>query len=181
MAENLEVNTLRVNTSLQFGDACIFRLADNNIRPSEKKRLAIQFLGGASAEIEIEPGPECIQPSGSSIITEVMMWGKKTPDGKGRGRLTLQINVDSAGGQYALLDSTTNDPSGTEGQKLAMPVLINAGEASGVYVGLYPGDEPTLLIQRRNLGGPTEEIRIPVSSFIKMLALLPLPKKVDNL
>jgi hypothetical protein len=149
------------------GPVVTLGLGTNNVKPlnSQVARLQMNWHGNYPAEIEIEPGPECLQPEGSSIIGEVMMWGKRTPDGKNRGRVTLQINVDSAGGQYALLDSSTNDPSLSEGQSKAMPLLINVGEGRGIYIGLYPSDN-SLLIQNRLTG---KEVRVPIDKLMAIL------------
>lgn len=140
-------------------------LATNNVKPmySQKARLMIQFQRDFPAEIEVEPGEDCQEPNGSSIISEVMLWGRRR-EGRGRNRVTLQINREPNGDEYALLDSTTNDPSGDPGQGDAMPLLINRGEARGIYIGLYPGN--TLLIQNRATG---RELRIPIEKLMEVL------------
>jgi hypothetical protein len=163
--DEVRAKTITLLTPDTNEPAVSLSLSTNNVKPlnSQMARLGVRWLKDYPAEIEIEPGPDCQQPNGSAIITEVMLWGKRRAD-RGRNRLTLQINVDPAGGEYALLDSSTNDPSGSVGQGDAMPILINRGEAQGIYIGIYPGN--TLLIQNRLTG---KEIRIPIEKLIQVL------------
>ena len=156
-----------LNAQGVFEPAVKVSLGSNNVKPlnSQKTRLMVAFAGDSPAEIEIEPGPDCQNPEGSSIINQVMLWGRRTPDGTGRKRVTLQINRDAAGGEYALLDSTTNDPSSSDGQSNSLPLLINAGEGKGVYVGLFPADNTILVADHRS----GKSARIPVDALIALL------------
>lgn len=119
-------------------DVVSIGLGGNNDKPQRIGRLQVQWRKDYAAEIEIEPGPECQGSPGNNIIAQVMMWAPRTADGTGRQRLTMTIAQESNGECYGIIDSTTNDPSGSEGQRRSMPLMINAGEAKGIYVGLYP-------------------------------------------
>jgi hypothetical protein len=160
-----------------FDTVMQMHLDRNNVKSEEPQisRVHMAWKGDHPAEIEIEPGPNCVKPEGSSIISQVMLWGKATEDGKNRARVTLQLNVDPFGGQYALLDSTTNDPSMSAGQQLSIPILLNAGEGKGIYVGLYPagdGGENRLFIADRADPLKPVEMLVPVSAFVNALKIV---------
>lgn len=129
----------------------------NNETPQRNGRLAIQAQADFPAEIEIEPGPAAGRKPG--IVGQVMQWGPRTPNGENRCRLTAGIYCDSAGGLSAVIDSSTNDPSGSPGQASSMPLVFNAGEGAGMYVALYPSDN-TIDIQDRQSGLSTGRIRL---------------------
>jgi hypothetical protein len=167
----LDTTQIRLGNINKTGDGIdpvvSLKLDTNNVKPmySQKARLVVAWEGSYPAELEIEPGPDCQSPNGSAIISQVMLWGKRTPTGAGRQRVTLTIALDPDGTQYALLDSTTNDASGSVGQAASMPLLINMGEEKGIYFGVYPGNKMKL----RN-GKTGSEIEIPLAPFMALLA-----------
>jgi hypothetical protein len=185
--DHLQTNRVTLGTGPgdDFQPAVSLHLTTNNVKPigSQIARLHVAFQGNLPAEVEIEPGPDCQAPAGSAIITQVQMWGKTTPDGTGRGRVTTGIYSDGQGGQYALLDSTTNDASMSEGQQRSLPLLINAGEGTGMYVGLYPG-ENALLVQDRMRSGNSRDwhqVRIPLRLLVFLLrAIGPLLRLIPS-
>lgn len=146
------------------GPVVSLSLTGNNDHPQQQGRLRIAFEKSFASEIEIEPGPDC-HPKGN-IVSQIQQWGPRTPDGKHRPRLTTGIYADNDGGLSAVIDSTTNDPSGSEGQKHAIPLVFNAGEGKGLYVALYPSDN-TIDIQDRVAGTSTG--RIPLAHLIARL------------
>jgi hypothetical protein len=145
-------------------------LSGNNEKPypGRRGRLHIGFTGTYPSEIEIEPGPDA-HPIGN-IASEIMQWGPRTADGTGRGRMTASLQTDVNGGLSAILDATTNDASGTVGQKRAPPLCINAGEGVGMYLCLYPADA-TIDLQSRPDSISTG--RIPLKRVIKHLRRIP--------
>lgn len=110
-------------------------LSENNEKPQREGRLKFKFAGSYPSEVEIEPGPDVV--ARGNIVSQVMQWGPRTPDGTGRNRITLSITADNAGGLSCVLDSSTNDPSGSAGQERAMPLVLNVGEAKGIYIVLF--------------------------------------------
>ncbi len=144
-------------------------LAPNNEHPQRIGRLRFAFQGTYPSEIETEPGPDAVNKPGT-IIGQIMQWGPRTPDGTGRTRLEMTIASDPAGGLSGVIGSTTNDPSGSEGQKHAMPLVVNAGEGAGIYIAIYPSDN-TIDFQDRVAGTSTG--RIPLSRVIKHLRRIP--------
>lgn len=111
-------------------------LTGNNEKPQRVGRLVYYFLGDYPAEIEVNPAPNV--RVGSNIITELILNGPPTPDGTNRTRLTLQITADADGVIAGVIDSSTNDPTGSPGQAKSMPLVFNVGEANGVYAAIWP-------------------------------------------
>ena len=146
-----------------FRPVVTLSLVRNNETPHRFGRLAFQFQNDYPSEIEIEPGPDC-HPKGN-IVSQIMQWGPTTADGKNRNRITTSIVADGAGGLSCVIDSTTNDPSGSAGQSKAMPLVINAGEGKGLYIVLHPSDN-TISVQDRVSG---KSVRAPVSKLIEAL------------
>jgi hypothetical protein len=140
-------------------------LGTNNDKPigSRIARLLLKWHEDYPAEIEIEPGERYTGDGrGNDIISQVVIWGAPTADGTGRQRLTASMT----GNGGAVIDSTTNDPSGSEGQRRAAPLVFNAGEGKGMYVALYPSDN-TIDFQDRVAGISTG--RIPFAALIAKL------------
>lgn len=146
-----------------FAPVVDITLVGNNEHPQRIGRLAYQFVGDYPAEIEIEPGPDC-HPKGN-IVNQIMQWGPRTADGKNRNRITTSIVTDPDGGLSCVIDSSTNDPSGSEGQSKAMPLVLNAGEGRGIYLVLHPSDN-TLEVQNRVSG---RAARKPIDKLIDLL------------
>ena len=126
------------------GPVVTFDLIPNNEKPLPGQsrgrvgRLRIKWAGSYPAETWIEPGDEA-QIVGN-IVNQIGLLGLLPEPGKGRTRLTFSVTVDPQGGVANVIDSTTNDPSGSPGQRDAAPLVINAGEANGMYVVFYPSD-----------------------------------------
>jgi hypothetical protein len=138
-------------------DAVTFSLSGST--QHKNRRLHIGFVGDTQAEIEIEPGPD-VKPKGN-IITQIMLWGPTTKDGTKRNRFTMSITADGAGGLAGVLDSSTNDPSGSEGQAHSMPLVLNAGEAKGMYVVFHPSDNSITLTT------PEKLVRVYLNDIIE--------------
>lgn len=147
-----------------FAPVVDLTLVGNNEKPQRSGRLAFQFKDDYPAEVEIEPGPDC-HPKGN-IVSQIMQWGPTTSDGKNRNRITTSIVADPAGGLSCVIDSSTNDPSGSEGQSKAMPLVLNAGEGKGIYLVLHPSDN-TISVQDRVSG---KSVRTPVTKLIEVLS-----------
>ncbi len=116
-----------------------FSLGGNNDKPQRNGRLHIGFKKDYTAEVEIECGP-LVTPGGqrgNSIISQIMQWGPRTADGTGRCRINIGMYSDSLGNLEAVIDSTTNDPSGSPGQLRAAPMTLNVGESPGSYITLF--------------------------------------------
>lgn len=143
-------------------------LSGNNEHPQRLARLHIGFQGDYPSEIEVEPGPDSGNRPGT-IIGQFLQWGPRTPDGTGRTRLEMTIASDPAGGLSGVIGSTTNDPTGSEGQKRSMPLVVNAGDGA-MYIALYPSDN-TIDFQDRANGTSTG--RIPLARVIKHLRRVP--------
>lgn len=106
-------------------------LSPNNESPQRVGRLRYEFHGSYPSEIEIETGPDVVA---KGIISQIMQWGPRTRDGTGRARVTMGIYADGEGGMACVIDSSTNDPSGSDGQGRSVPLVLNVGEANGTYV-----------------------------------------------
>lgn len=105
------------------------------------KRLRFAFQGNASAEVEIEPGSQA-NPIGN-IVSQVMLWGRRTPDGTGRNRVSLSLNSESDGNEAAYLDATTN--GGGRGMSLCLNVVEGVS-----YLCIHP--DRTIEVQDRVAG-----------------------------
>jgi hypothetical protein len=130
----------------------------------QNARVSTQFAPGIPAESETIPGVGSFKKG--TIITQHISWGPETADGTRRNRITTSIVADGDGGLSGVIDSTTNDPSGSEGQSHAMPLVFNAGEGKGIYFALYPIDN-TISIQDRAHGVSVD--RMPMKDLIARL------------
>ena len=108
------------------GPVVTFDLIPNNERPlpgqtrGRVARLRIKWEGSYPAETWLEPGDDA-QVVGN-IINQIGLLGLLPEPGKGRKRLTFSLTADSQGGVAAVLDSTTNDPSGSPGPRASAPL-----------------------------------------------------------
>lgn len=111
-----------------FSAVATTTIAPNN--RGEFARIRTQFVQGVPAETETVPGVGAWKRG--EILCQHQMH-----DGRGKNRLAITGHVDSAGGLSWVIDSTTVDPSGSQGQDESAPVVINVGEANGVYLVLH--------------------------------------------
>lgn len=93
----------------------------------ESARISTQFADGIPAESETIAGKNAFKP-GHILIQHQLH------DGREKCRCTITGYVDNAGGLAWYIDSTTVDPSGSKGQSNAAPLVLNVGEAHGVYL-----------------------------------------------
>lgn len=151
-----------VNSS---GPVVTMGLSVNNEQPypGRQGRLTFDWKGSYSSEIMTTPGPLWNNPG--NIVGQFMQMGPLPKPGEtGRKRLTSSLVMDGAGGLAAVLDASTTDPSGAPGQANAPPLCLNAGEAKGMYLCLYPGDNTVAL----NGGGATTG-RVAFSKLMQKL------------
>jgi hypothetical protein len=157
---------------------------NNDKEPQRQGRLQHNWQGDYPAEREYEPGPDCLvgwkRPKdggrGNSIISQDLQWGPRTLDGTHRCRLTSGIYADGEGGLSAVIDSTTNDPSLSEGQSYSIPLVLNAGEGRGIYLVIHPATKEIEL--QEGVVRPDGKVdrlssgRIPTSTLRAILWLL---------
>jgi hypothetical protein len=93
-------------------------------------RVSTQFVGDYPAESETIAG-EYAWKKGEILIQHQLH------DGRGKCRLVTSGTVDMDGGLSWVIDSTTTAASGSAGQEESAPLVINVGEAKGLYLTLF--------------------------------------------